>query len=462
MRSRTAWFVVFVIVGLLAAPASAQITQGRLTGIVTDTQGAVMPGVTVTVTSPALIGTRTTVSEADGRYLFPALPTGVYRVTFDLSGFRKFDRDNIQVVLGQTIAVDAQMQVGGLAESVTVTGASPIVDVSTTKVGAHLKGDELIAVPNSTDVWGALSEAPGVRMQGFDVGGSHKSQQSGYEVFGVQNQARVISDGVDHTEGVGGTGFYEDYFANEEVSVSALGSDVEMNSPGAAIVTTIKSGGNTFKGLEHVSYEPGRFVGSNGAPADLSARGYTCPPNGDGVPQCANPNLLFWEGHADVGGPIRRDKVWFYGAYNHFKIDKVVSGVSQSVATDIGIFDNFTGKTTYKASESSTLIGYFQQGRKQKPKRGLSTLVPGAGQLLADVQRRMAVRHERPCVPQRERRQFHPRLADGRAGRSRRQAADSVQVDHSDRRCGLERVHDGTEEAAGESSDDVLLAAGCR
>ena len=114
MRSRTAWFVVFVIVGLLAAPASAQITQGRLTGIVTDTQGAVMPGVTVTVTSPALIGTRTTVSEADGRYLFPALPTGVYRVTFDLSGFRKFDRDNIQVVLGQTIAVDAQMQVGGL------------------------------------------------------------------------------------------------------------------------------------------------------------------------------------------------------------------------------------------------------------------------------------------------------------------------------------------------------------
>ena len=79
-------------------------------------------------------------------------------------------------------------------------------------------------MPNSTDVWGALSEAPGVRMQGFDVGGSHKSQQSGYEVFGIQNQARVVTDGVDHTEGVGGTGFYEDYFANEEVSVSALGA----------------------------------------------------------------------------------------------------------------------------------------------------------------------------------------------------------------------------------------------
>ena len=87
-------------------------------------------------------------------------------------------------------------------------------------------------------------------MLGFDVGGSHKSQQSGYEVFGIQSQARTVSDGVDHTEGVGGTGFYEDYYANEEVSVSALGSDVEMNSGGAAIVTTIKSGGNTFKGLD--------------------------------------------------------------------------------------------------------------------------------------------------------------------------------------------------------------------
>src|SRR5437764_780708 len=377
MRRKAAWLVVPAMAALLcASPAVAQITQGRLTGVVTDAQGAVLPGATVTATSPALIGQQTTVTQPDGRFLFPALPTGTYKLVFELAGFRTFTRENLQVSLGQTISVDAQLGLASLSENVTVAAASPVVDVTTTKVGTSLKGQELIAVPNSTDVWGALSEAPGIRMQGFDVGGSHKSQQSGYEVFGVQNQARVISDGVDHTEGVGGTGFYEDYFANEEVSVSALGSDVEMNSPGAAIVTTIKSGGNTFKGLEHVSYEPGRFVGSNGAPADLSARGYTCTPNGDGVPQCANPNLLFWEGHADVGGPIRRDKVWFYGAYNHFKIDKVVSGVSQSVATDIGIFDNFTGKTTYKASESSTLIGYFQQGRKQKPKRGLSTLIP--------------------------------------------------------------------------------------
>src|SRR5439155_1513675 len=176
-------------------------------------------------------------------------------------------------------------------------GAAPVVDVSTTKIGTSLKGDALIAVPNSTDVWAALSEAPGVQMQGFDVGGSHKSQQSGYEVFGIQNQARVVSDGVDHTEGVGGTGFYEDYYANEEVSVGALGSDVE--------------------------------------------------------------------------------------------IDKAVSGIDRSVATDLGIFDNETVKVTAKPGQSNTFIGYFQQGRKQKPKRGLSTLLPPESVRAQDSMSRM-------------------------------------------------------------------------
>jgi hypothetical protein len=349
---------------LYAIPASAQIGQGTLTGVVTDVQGAVLPGVTVTATSPSLIGMRTTTTEADGRFRMPQLPSGVYKLKFELSGFSTFEREDLQVVLGQTITVDTSLKVASLAETVTVRGDSPVVDVTTTRVGTSLKGDELIAIPNSTDVWGALAEAPGVRMSGFDVGGSHKSQQSAYEVFGVQNQARVLTEGIDHTEGVGGTGFYEDYFANEEYSISALGSDVEMNSPGAAIVAIGKSGGNTFSGLYGITYEAESWVGDNNNDA-LRARGFT-----------GNPNLLFWEGHVDLGGPVVRDKAWFFGAYNHFKIDKVVSGVPREIATDVGIFDNFTGKGTWKASPNNTIIGYYQQGRKQKPQRGLSALRP--------------------------------------------------------------------------------------
>jgi hypothetical protein len=384
MRFRSIGLVAAILAVLSAEPAYAQSSQGRLTGVVTDAQGAVLPGVTVTASSPALIGTRTTVTEPDGKYLFASLPTGTYKVTFDLQGFKQSVRENIQVVLGQTISADADLQLGQLTESVTVSGASPVVDVTTTRVGTSLKGEALIAVPTSSDTWGALSEAPGVRMAGFDVGGSHKSQQSGYESFGIQNQARVVTEGVDHTEGVGGTGFYEDYYANEEVSISSLGSDVEMNSPGAAVVSMIKSGGNQFKGLENFAYEPGRFVGSNGAPSEISGRGYACPANAGGALECDNPNLLFWEGHADLGGPIMRDRLWFYAAYNRFHIDKQVAGVSRDLATDLGLFDNQTVKGTGKLSQNNTLIGYYQRGRKQKPKRNLSTLVPPESILAQD------------------------------------------------------------------------------
>ena len=123
MRSRAVWIVMVAILGMIGpSSAFAQIGQGRLAGIVTDTQGAVLPGVTVTATSPALIGVRTAVTEADGKYLFPGMPSGTYKLAFELQGFRKMDRDNIVVVLGQTISADAQLQIGGVAENLTVTG----------------------------------------------------------------------------------------------------------------------------------------------------------------------------------------------------------------------------------------------------------------------------------------------------------------------------------------------------
>src|SRR4029077_10724876 len=139
MRSRTT-VLVLVLGALLAGSAAAQTTEGRITGLVSDTQGAILPGVTVTVTSPALIGVQSTVTQPDGKFLFPALPTGVYKLVFELSGFQKLTRENIQVVLGQTLSVDAQLPLPSLSEPVNVTGESPVIDVSTTKVGTSLKG----------------------------------------------------------------------------------------------------------------------------------------------------------------------------------------------------------------------------------------------------------------------------------------------------------------------------------
>jgi len=369
MRFHLRLLIPLLTVWALAAPAAAQIDQGRLTGTVKDAQGGVLPGVTVTAKSPALIGTRSVVTESEGTYSMASLPSGEYELTFELAGFQSFKRSNIQLNLGQILTIDAALQVAALQESVTVSGASPVVDMQNTAVGTDFKADKLVGVPTATDVWAVLGQAAGVRMNGFDVGGSHKSQQTGYESFGIRNQNRVLNDGVDTTEGTGGAGFYADFFANEEVAVSAAGGDVEMNAPGSAVVNTIKSGGNTFKMLNNLTYQQESWVADN-IDASTSARGFT-----------GQPNIKFWEGHSDIGGPIVRDKLWFFGSYNHFKIDKVISGVSRTIATDLGLFDNEITKETWKVSQKDTIVGYFQWGRKQKPNRGLSASVsPEAAQ----------------------------------------------------------------------------------
>lgn len=346
----------------LASPAAGQTTPSHLTGVVRDSQGGVLPGVTVTATSPALIGSQVVVSEANGSYRFPDLPNGTYTLKFELAGFQSFTRQNIVLAIGQTLTVDAQLQVATVQENVTVTAASPVVDTQTTAVGNTLDTQKLIAVPSSTDLWGALAQSPGVRMQGFDVGGSHKYQQTGYNAFGISGQTRVVIEGVDTTEGTGGAGGYYDYFAQNEVAVTAAGQDVAMNTPGAAVTSTIKSGGKDFHALVNQTYEPSSFVGDNSNP-QTEARGGT-----------AEKNLKFWENHDDLGGPIVKDRLWFYGAYNHFTIDQILPGVQQSVATNLGQFNNVTTKETWKPSSNDTLIGYYQWGKKALPLRGLSSL----------------------------------------------------------------------------------------
>jgi Carboxypeptidase regulatory-like domain/TonB dependent receptor len=373
---RTTWWSrcvhsLLVAVTCVLAPgtAAAQLEQGRLTGTVTDAQGAVLPGVTVTATSPALIGTQTAITEENGTYRFPALPSGAYALTFELTGFRTIKRDNIQLSIGQTLTVDLALEVSAIQETVLVTSESPVVDLQSTKVGVEFSAEKLASIPSATDLWAALGQAPGVRMLGFDVGGSHKSQQVGYESFGVRGQNRVVTEGIDTTEGTNAAGIYQDFFAHEEVSVSASGADVQMSTPGSAVVSSIKSGGNRFSSLNNVTYEGSRFVDNN-IDDETFARGFT-----------GQPNLKFWEAHFDLGGPIKTDKVWFYAAYNAFTIDKVISGVPRQY-TDLAEFTNYTVKGTYRMSQKDTLVGYYQWGSKDKPRRGLSATV-GPDSILA-------------------------------------------------------------------------------
>ena len=214
--------------------------------------------------------------------------------------------------------------------------------------------------------------------------------------------------------------------------MSAAGGDVEMNTPGSAVVNTIKSGGNNFKMLDNLTYEQESFVGDNTSP-ELTTRGYT-----------GQPNLKFWEGHADLGGPIKKDKVWFFGAYNHFKIDKQISGVPRTIATDLGVFDNYTTKETCKVSKNDTVVGYFQWGRKQKPLRGLSVTVAGsgaaAGQRLLGVQGRAPARVDQPPVHRRQGQPVRLRFPARRERRLQDAAAAPRHRHQLHQRRGVERV----------------------
>ena len=400
----------------MARPAAAQIEQARLNGTVTDAQGAVLPGVTVTARSPSLIGGQTTVTEADGRYRLVALPGGTYAITFELTGFQTTVREGILLRLGQTITVDSQLQVATLQESVTVTGESPVVDVTTTAVGATFDAEKLIGIPSATDMWAVLSQSPGVRMQGYDVGGSHKSQALGYEGFGVRGQSQFTIDGIQSE------GNYPNALSMEEIAVSAAGGDVEINSPGAAIALTIKSGGNTFRSLNQVTWQPESFS-SNNVDGETAARGFT-----------GNPNLLYVEDHNDIGGPILRDKIWFFAAYNYFRIDKVVSGIPQAIATDLGIFHEVPVKLTYKMTQADTLQVHYQWGYKYKPLRGLSATTPQgvgarAGQPVLDRQGAVAAGVVESAVHRRPLRLARLRLADD-AQRALRRAAAAARHGH--------------------------------
>ncbi len=159
-------------------------TTGSINGKVEDSSAAVLPGVTVTVASSSLMGVQTAVTDTGGNYRFPALPPGTYTVTFELQGFNTLKRENIQISMGFTANVNVQLQVASVQETVTVTGDSPVIDTSNTRVQQNFKLEQLQELPNARDLWALLAVTPSVTMGRIDVGGNRAGTQTGYTSYG--------------------------------------------------------------------------------------------------------------------------------------------------------------------------------------------------------------------------------------------------------------------------------------
>ncbi|MDE2717249.1 MAG: carboxypeptidase-like regulatory domain-containing protein, partial [Chloroflexota bacterium] len=177
---RSSLWCAALVLAAAAGPAAAQ-TSGAIEGAVVDGQGYAVPGTTVTIAGEALISPLTAVTLVDGSYRFRALRRGSYDLTFELQGFRRFVREGVIVEGNRVIRIDAVLELAAVEETITVSGEAPVVDIKTTALVNDFGVVELQEVPSATDVWAVLSQTAGVRMRGFDVGGSHKSQQSGYE-----------------------------------------------------------------------------------------------------------------------------------------------------------------------------------------------------------------------------------------------------------------------------------------
>ena len=347
--------------GAAFAQGGGASTTGSINGKVADSSGGVLPGVTVTVTSPSMMGVQNAVTDASGNYRFPALPPGTYTVTFELPGFNTLKRENIQISMGFSAAVNVELAVASLQETVTVTGDSPVIDTSNTRVQQNFKLEALQSIPNSRDLWSLLAATPSVTMDRLDVGGDRAGTQSGYTAYGYSGQNRVLVEGINTTEGTSGAGFYVDYGSFEEVFLGTVGQGAEMPTPGVQSQMLGKSGGNKFQGEIYQDYETNGFQGAN-IPSDVLAKG---------IREHSNELQGYHDFNLNVGGPIKKDKVWWYFSYRN-QATKV--GQPNFVGPIAGqTFNtrlwNPSGKATYQINQNNKLIGYYQWGQKEQPNR---------------------------------------------------------------------------------------------
>ena len=351
-----------------SAPALAQgggaSSTGTIQGRVADAQGAVLPGVTVTATSPSSIGILTSVTSDTGNYRFPAVPPGTYGLSFELSGFNNLKREGVEIRLGFTATVNVELALATLQETVTVSGQSPIIDTTATRTVQNFKLSELQSIPNGRDMWSLLAVTPAVQMSRIDVGGNRAGTQTGYTAYGFNGQVRVLIEGINTTEGTGGAGFYFDYSSLEEVFLGTSGQSAEMPNPGVQSQFIAKSGGNQFSGEAYMDWYNNSLQGSNIPDA------YTVPTAFNNNPIRAHSNEI--DGYRDwalnVGGPVVKDKVWWFGTYR-----KQFNAVAQPNFNFDSTFDttlwNAVGKATYQANQRHKFIGYYQWGQKLQPTR---------------------------------------------------------------------------------------------
>jgi hypothetical protein len=319
MKRFTALLAALVL--LLASTAWAQSQSGEIFGKVTDTSGAVMPGVTVTLTAPSLLQPLTATTSETGSFQFPRLNVGTYTVKFELAGFKTVIKQGIEVTVGFSANVSTALGVSAVQETVTVTGESPIVDTKQTGTRQTFTLDQLQSIPSARDPWVILQQTAGIAMDRENIGGNMSGQQSNYISRGGNPTNNKWSlDGVDITDmsATGASPSYYDFDAFQEMTISTGGVDVTQQTGGVGINLVTKSGSDKFRGSSRLYLTDEKFEANNISNA-LRQQGATS----------GNPIQNIKDYGVEAGGPISRGRAWVWGSFGKQTVDVGVLGFYQ-------------------------------------------------------------------------------------------------------------------------------------
>jgi hypothetical protein len=404
MRTFARIIVGAACLALLPAIASAQTSS--IAGQVKDTSGAVLPGVTVEAASPALIErVRSAVTDGSGQYKITALRPGIYTVTFTLPGFSVVKRDNVELTSDFTATINADMKIGAVAETITVSAESPVVDTQNIMTRTIMTREVLDAIPTGRNIQAVGIMIPGTTIaQGGggalsrDVGGSGNLQQSPLQYRGSSDTVQTV-EGM-RLNNLCAQGAYSGVYWNDgsfqELSYVTGADSAEMGQGGMRVNMVPKDGGNSFHGVAFGNYAGSSFASDNcGSPQT----GVACSRTELYGDLTFNPNnkltnvsnvRKIWDFNPSIGGPIAKDKAWFYATYRYWGVNKTVADsffdldpspfkyvadVSKP-GIDDGHIRSIAGRVTAQISSKDKVSYYHDEQNKVRGHWGIAGNVP--------------------------------------------------------------------------------------
>ncbi|HSF19792.1 MAG TPA: carboxypeptidase regulatory-like domain-containing protein, partial [Vicinamibacteria bacterium] len=329
-----------VVIGLSAAlvlstVVFAQRTTGGLTGTVKDDTGAVLPGVTVALTGQYVMGTQTSVTNDNGVYRFLNLAPGSYNLVFEFAGFATLNRNGLVVSVGMTTETNVTLSLSNVSESVTVTGASPVVDTIASDVSTNYDSEWVDNAPVTRNSFhDFIASAPGVVSPSLDSTNRGIAMVYGSAIDDNSYQL----DGTDVTDAFFGQALASpNTDAIEEIEILSLGAPAEYGSVQGAVFNVVtKQGSNTFHGDANFYYQNDSLTDRN-----------TTDEDDNGFPFYRDSSPEFT---GQVGGPIKQDKVWFFGSFQYQKDAFAPVGVEPGVGTQVDERRRFLGKVNVQVN----------------------------------------------------------------------------------------------------------------